>query len=117
MKNKYQPLNNHGQALIEFVLILPVIIFLLFSIYDFGMIFNRKNKLENSSTDILELYRSGKTITEINNIYPKINIEIKEEEDYQTLIIKDSLKLITPGFNRLFGNPYKITVTRYIPNE
>ena len=45
-------MNRKGQALVEFVLILPVFIFLLFAVYDFGMIFNTKNKLENDSTDI-----------------------------------------------------------------
>jgi len=39
-------MNKRGQALIEFVLILPLFIFLLFAVYDFGMIFSVKNTLE-----------------------------------------------------------------------
>ena len=35
-------MNNKGQALVEFVLILPVFIFILFAVYDIGMIFNKK---------------------------------------------------------------------------
>ena len=32
-------MNNKGQALIEFVLILPVFLFILFAVIDFGMIY------------------------------------------------------------------------------
>ena len=35
-------MNRKGQALVEFVLILPIFIMILFSIVDFGMIFNKK---------------------------------------------------------------------------
>ena len=110
-------MNKKGQALVEFVLILPVLIFLIFAIYDFGMIFNKKNALENISTDIIELYKSGKTISEINYLYPNLSMSLEQDNNYYKIVIEDSLKLITPGFNHLFGNPYIITVERYIPNE
>ena len=110
-------MNKKGQALVEFILILPVFIFLIFSIYDFGMIFNKKNKLENISTDVIELYKSGKTISDINTLYSNLTILSTEEDDYNKITITDNLKLITPGFNRIFGNPYKVTIERYIPNE
>ena len=108
---------NKGQALVEFVLILPIFIFLLFSIYDFGMIFNRKNSLESSSTDIIELYKTGKTIDEINGLYTNLTINMESDDKYDKIVVEDKVKLITPGFNRIFGNPYKIQVVRYIANE
>ena len=40
-------MNRKGQALVEFVLILPLFIMLLFAIIDFGNILNQKSKLEN----------------------------------------------------------------------
>jgi Flp pilus assembly protein TadG len=110
-------MNRKGQALVEFVLILPVFIFLLFAVYDFGMIFNTKNKLENDSTDIALLYKNGTSIDEIRNMYPKINIEVTNENDYDNVIIKGNVKIITPGLNRILGNPYKVYVKRYIPHE
>ncbi len=110
-------LNTKGQALVEFVLILPVFIFLLFAIYDFGMIFNRKNNLESSSIDIIDLYKSGKSIDEIKVLYSKLSIDISSSDKYDEVVVEDKLKLITPGLNRIFGNPYKIQVVRYISNE
>ena len=110
-------MNKKGQALIEFVLILPIFIFLLLAIYDIAMIFNKKNSLENKSTDIVELSKAGKPLEEINNLYPDLTISINQSNEYNEFLIGTNLKLYTPGFNRIFGNPYKITVKRYIPNE
>lgn len=110
-------MNKKGQALVEFILILPVFIFLIFIVYDFGMIFNKKNALENISTDIIELYKSGKTLSEIKTLYPKLEILFENDNTYNKIIIKDNIKLVTPGFNRIFDSPYEISLERYIPNE
>ena len=110
-------MNKKGQALVEFVLILPVFLFLIFAVYDFGMIFNKRNAIENDSTDIIELYKNGKSIDEIRDMYPEIEIDITLDNDYYKVTISDGVKLFTPGFNRIFGNPYKIDVERYIPYE
>ena len=110
-------MNKKGQALVEFVLILPVFLFLVFTVYDFGMIYSKKNSLENNSADIISLYKSGKTIDEIKSIYPNLDIQINIEDDYNKINISDKVKIITPGLNRILGNPYEIDVERYIPNE
>ena len=110
-------MNRKGQALVEFVLILPVFIFLLFAVYDFGMIFNKRNKLENMSTDIILLYKSGKTIDEIKGLYPDIRIDVTRSDGYDNFSIYDKVKITTPGLNRVLGNPYEVSVKRYIPYE
>ena len=110
-------MNRKGQALIEFVLILPVFLFLIFAVYDFGMIFNKKNILENTSIDIVELYKNGKTLDEITAIYPELELTIISDNDYDEIKINDKVKIITPGLNRIMGNPYVVEVKRYIPHE
>jgi len=110
-------MNRKGQALVEFVLILPLFIFLLFAVYDFGMIFSKRNELENTSTDIVMLYKSGKQIDEIRAIYSDINIDIIRDNDYDNFVIKDKIKIKTPGLNRVLGNPYYVEVKRYVPYE
>lgn len=110
-------MNKRGQALIEFVLILPIFLFLLFAVYDFGMIFSTKNTLESSCSDIVNLYKSDKSIQDLVEMYDDIVISIDEGTDYIKIAVKDSIKLITPGFNRIFGSPYQIMVERYIPYE
>lgn len=110
-------MNRKGQALVEFVLILPVFLFLIFAVYDFGMIFNKKNKLENTSTDIIELYRNGKALDDIVPLYPELEITITSDNNYNEIKVSDKIKIITPGLNRIMGNPYIVEVKRYIPNE
>ena len=43
--------NKKGQALIEFVIILPVMLLLVFCLIDFGMVIYEKNNLENIVSD------------------------------------------------------------------
>lgn len=110
-------MNNRGQALVEFVLILPVLIFILFAIIDFGVVYSSKSNLENDSSDIISLFRNGKNIEEIRKLYSDNVINISNDSDYYQFRISTSLNLITPGLNRILGEPYVITVERVIPYE
>jgi len=109
-------MNNRGQALIEFVLILPVFIFILFAIIDFGIIFNLKSNLESDSADIIELFKNGTSIEEIREKYSDNYIDVSNDGKYYTFTITTSVNLITPGLNRILGEPYKIDVERVVPN-
>lgn len=108
-------MNRKGQALVEFVLILPIFLFLIFAVYDFGMIYNSKNSLENNSSDIINLFKNGTSLEEIEKLYPDCNIMISNDQDYYKVLVESSVNLVTPGFNRIFGDPYIINVERYIP--
>ncbi len=110
-------MNRRGQALIEFVLILPVLLFIALATYDFGMIFSRQNELENDSTDIVMLYKNGSSIDEIRSTYKDISITTSVDGEYEKILLNKNIKLVTPGFNLIFGNPYKISVERYINYE
>ena len=109
-------MNRKGQALEEFVLILPIFIMILFSIVDFGMIFNKKNELENISIDIMNLLNNNNKIEEIQKEYPKVDIKLTNEEKYTIVEISTKVNIITPGLNRVLGNPYIVKVERKIPN-
>lgn len=108
-------MNNKGQALVEFVLILPIFIFLLFAIIDFGRIYNSKNTLSSDSMDIINLFKNGKTVEAINNIYSDYSTSINLEDEYYQVLIQDEVNIITPGLGSILGNPYKIEVKRYLP--
>ena len=108
-------MNRKGQALVEFVLILPVFLFILFAIIDFGIIFSSKSNLENDSTDIINLFKNGTSVDELKNMYSDNKIDISSENNYYTISVSTSINLITPGFNRIFGDPYVINVERVIP--
>ena len=107
--------NNRGQALIEFVLILPVFLLILFAIIDFGIIFNTKSNLENDSIDIVNSFKNGNSIEEIDNMYEDSSVSITNEGEHYKIKITTSINLITPGLNRILGDPYLISVERVVP--
>lgn len=110
-------MNKKGQALVEFVLILPIFLFILLTIYDFGMIFNKKNDLEGKSNDIITMYKNGKSLEELNDIYDDISISINLVDDYNEVVIESSLKMMTPLLKYIFGDPYVIKIERYVPHD
>lgn len=110
-------MNNKGQALIEFVLVLPVIMMILFAIVDMGMIFTNKARLENDSYEIVELIESGKSIDEINQLYKDIDIYTTINNGYKVISIKKNVNMITPGMSKIIGDPFVIEVERVIPYE
>ncbi len=109
-------MNRKGQALVEFVLILPIFIMILFVIVDFGMILNKKNELENISVDVVFLLKEDVSLEEIKSKYSDIDIITKEEDKYTDVEISEKINIITPGLNRILGNPYVVKVERKIPN-
>lgn len=109
--------NNKGQALVEFILILPVILAILLVIIDLGKIFNEKNTLENTSIDIIELYKNGKSIDEIKDKYNDISITTNIEDNYLTLKLKKEIEIITPGLNIVLDNPFVVEVERVVYYE
>ena len=107
-------MNRKGQALIEFVLILPVVIMLLFVIVDFGLIFSNKTSLENKSYDIVESIKNNEYDS---TIYNDIDVNISIEDDYKHITITKNVKIFNFGLDKVLKNPYKIEIERYIPNE
>ncbi len=110
-------MNNKGQALVEFVLILPIFIIILFTIIDFGIIINTKNTLENDSIDIVELIKKDEDIEKIKSLYKNINITITIDNNYKRISLEEPVKINTPGLNRILSNPYMVKIERVIYNE
>lgn len=117
--------NRRGQALIEFVLVLPILIMLLFSIIDFGTILVRKSQLENKINDAYEVAKSTadgvdlyEKIKSAVNEDPDIKIDVElvfsNDSDYMTIRLTSDVKTITPGLNLILGYPYKATTERVI---
>lgn len=106
--------NNKGQALVEFILILPVILAILLVIVDLGKIFNAKSVLENDSIDIIELYKNGLTIEKLNDKYKDTDITVDVKDEYLTINLKRKVDIITPGLNIFLEDPFPIDVKRVV---
>lgn len=109
-------MNRKGQALVEFVLILPIFILILFAIVDFGLILSNKNELENVSIDVVSMIRNNVNINDIRKLYPELIIDINSDDKYTRIKISKNIDTMTPGFNLVFGDPYEIIVERVMPN-
>jgi len=116
-------LGRKGQALVEFILILPVFIMLLLSVIDFGRIFVNKNELETSLGVINDIDKS--IIAEDNikalvnqNKTNKIDVSISEiENGYYTITLTRQINIITPGLNLVLSSPYEISASRVVKYE
>ena len=109
-------MNRKGQTLVEFVLILPLFIIILFVIIDFGLIISKKSYLDNMSVDIISMIKNGSSKEEIEVLYPDLIIDISKKDNYQDVKIEYDMKTITPGLNLILGDPYRITIERIIPD-
>lgn len=115
-------LNKKGQALIEFVLILPIFLLILFAIVDFGRLFYEKIKLEDKFSESIK-------ILEKENNYDRALLVLQEEASNQVtlqteyykswMVVEAKLEFLflTPGLNLILGNPYTIKIERTIPYE
>lgn len=108
-------MNKKGQALVEFIIILPVIIFIIMLLVDFMTIFSYKNKLESNMNNVTVLYKENK-IDEINQITNN-KFTYQTKDNYTYLQITEDYKTITPGLSFVLGNPYVIKCERVILNE
>lgn len=111
--------NNKGQALVEFVIILPVTLILIFSVIDFGRVISTKSDLESKTDDIITFYKSGKEIDEIKNIidFKDITINIIKNEEYVTIKTNKNIKPITPGLSYILKKAFDVEEYRVIKNE
>ena len=105
--------NNRGQALIEFVLILPVLLLLIFALIDFGRIIVCKSHLEGVMNEISKLPDNEiETYLRKDTDY-KITYSVKLDE-YKNITLTTKLDLVTPGMKQILSNPYTVKVERSI---
>lgn len=116
-------LNKKGQALIEFVLILPILIMLIFTVIDFGNIFVNKNELETALGIVNDIDKNSMTYDNIYNLVnakraSEITVKLSEiENGYITVTLERKLDIITPGLNLIIGDPYVVSAFRVIKYE
>ncbi len=113
-------MNKKGQALVEFVIIIPIFIFMVLAVIDIGKIIYFSNRLENKMDDVISMYDSNKQYSEIkkaltNDIKSTI-LTINESEEYTEFVLNKKTDIITPGLNLIFDDPYEITSKRVIYN-
>ena len=110
--------NTKGQALIEFILILPILLILTIGVFDLFNIQNKKYDLENDLDYITELYMNNNE-DEINTYLNKNDITLEKNINGEFIELKltKKVKLITPLLNKVLDNPTIISVKRRVLYE
>lgn len=110
--------NNKGQALVEFVILLPIIIMILFIVIDFAFIFYTKNSLEGVMEEVSLYQQNGKSYDEIKEILDTdTTIKYNYQGDKLEIVLTKKVDLITPFASSILSDPYKITTKRVLFNE
>lgn len=112
-------MNRKGQALVEFVIILPIFLLLVFGVIDIGSILYTKITLQNSLSDVVDAYQENQTIEEIESELLDHNyvVQIQNDGKYVEISLEKELDLITPGLGLVLDDPYIVHVSRSILNE
>ena len=102
-------MKNRGQALVEFVLIIPIFLMILLAIIDFGNIFHTKYTLQDDLDLITNLYKEKKEDDYLNYASNnKIGLNIKNDNNYTTIEVSKNIKINTPLLNKVLNNPYTV---------
>lgn len=108
--------NNKGQALVEFIIIMPILIMLFVSIFDMGIIMLNKYKLENELDTIISYYNNNDE--DVMNAYASSkDISIYKQRKNNNMInikISYDLELNTPLIKKIMGDNFKIETDRTI---
>lgn len=111
-------MKNKGQALVEFIIILPVLLLLILGAIDFGNILYKEYTLENDLDYVVELVRQNKMVEIDYYVKQKgITKEIETKNTTTTITLSKKIIVNTPGLNRILGKNYQIEARRVIANE
>ena len=112
-------INKKGQALVEFVLLLPIIMLLISGIIDFINISIKKYALENHLDTVVEMYKNSDTKSiEEYLISSDIEYNTKKQNNFMTQItVNENIKINTPILSNIIGKNYKVESKRTIYAE
>lgn len=104
--------NNKGQALVEFILVLPVFTLLVFGMIEIGNLIYQKYKLETHVDPIIELYKNEYELITTYENKNDIKVDFDKSGNLVNVKITKKVELITPGITNFLGNPFEIEVER-----
>ena len=101
-KRVFIKMNNKGQVLVIFVIILPILLIILGLVVDLGLFALEKRKIDNNTYDSIEYYLKNidtedikeKTTKLLENNLDNVDIKIIDENDYIEITVIKNYKSI-----------------------
>ena len=102
-------MNRKGQALVEFILILPVLLIIIIALIDIGNIYIKKYELNKDLEIVAEYYEKNKT-DELLAYVSNEDIEFFEntEGNIKIITLKDKVEVNAPVLSSIIGRQYTI---------
>ncbi len=110
--------NNRGQALVEFIIVVPILIFIIMAIIDFGNITIKKMQLENNLDTVVSLYQNNDftTIQDLT-VSEDFNFSYNKNQNMSKIVLRKNVKILTPFLNLVLGDNYSLETSRVIYEE
>lgn len=100
-------MNNKGQALIEFIIIIPIFVMLLLAAFDYARINSTKIELERKVEEIIlttgEEYNDNGTV-----------LDISVTDNKRTYTLSKKIDIYSPILVPIINNDYEIKVKRVV---
>ena len=115
MIGKRDNMNKKGQALVEFILILPVLLLIAMAMIDIGNIFLNKYDLNKDLETVTELYQNNDT-KNLGVYLANEELSLSEESKNGMIILtlKKNVKISAPILTNILGKSYEIKTTKTI---
>jgi Flp pilus assembly protein TadG len=103
---------ERGAAAVEFALVVPILLLLVFGIVDFGMMLNRDTMVNNASRDGVRAASLGATSTEVKSIVAtNLGVPLNEVSTTVTCTKPDGSACTTYDAQSVSGGIAVVTVT------
>ena len=109
-------MKKKGQALVEFILILPIFLIIIVTIIELGSINYQKLKLESDLETVVNMYLKDEDSTNYLNSND-LKMNIKKNESKITIELKKNVKIITPVLKLINGSTEELKTERVFYEE
>ena len=112
--------NKKGQALVEFIILMPIMIYVILGFIDLIIIAGNKSNLDSKMNEIVSIYKNNPDEKEIvdylNKDLKSVEFKTAQDDKYTYLRATMDYSFVTPGLNKVF-NRFEIKSERVIMNE
>jgi len=99
-------MNKKGQALVEFIIVVPVFIMLLIATLDYVRIMQNKSNLELTLENLIS--------DESYALSSEYEFVIESKENYKIYILSNKVDIYSPFLTPVLGQEHKVLIKRII---